>query len=95
MKDRYIRNAGSSVELFLDGDKDGIKNFLQRLKKEHPPLANLMEVIVKNKETCERFEDGKFADLNGIERKLLESFQKPIVVLKKKTGAAVYKFQTG
>ncbi|MCG2737478.1 MAG: hypothetical protein L6282_13930 [Candidatus Methanoperedenaceae archaeon] len=54
-----------------------------------------MEVIVKNKETCERFEDGKFADLNGIERKLLESFQKPIVVLKKKTGAAVYKFQTG
>ncbi len=53
----YIRNAGNSVELLLDGDEKNIQGFLQRLKWEHPPMADVQEITVIDTETSERFED--------------------------------------
>lgn len=53
----YVRNAGNSVELLLDGDDKKIQFFLQKLKCEHPPLAAIQDVAVMNTETSERFKD--------------------------------------
>ncbi len=53
----YIRNAGNSVELLLDGDEKKIQSFLRGLKREHPPMADVQEIVVMNTEASERFED--------------------------------------
>lgn len=53
----YIRNAGNSVELLLDGDERNIQDFLERLRWEHPPMADIQGITVIDTETGERFED--------------------------------------
>jgi hydrogenase maturation protein HypF len=53
----YIMNAGSSVELLLDGKEENIQVFLQKLKREHPPLAQVREIAVMNIEDGRSFED--------------------------------------
>ncbi len=53
----YIRNAGNSVELLLDGNEKNIQGFLQKLKSEHPPMANIQCIAVINIKTSEGFKD--------------------------------------
>src|SRR5450756_564543 len=53
----YIMNAGNSVEILLDGSEENIQAFLQKLRQEHPPLAQIREIAVMNIEAGRRFED--------------------------------------
>jgi hydrogenase maturation protein HypF len=50
-------NAGNSVEILLDGSEENIQAFLQKLRQEHPPLAQIREIAVMNIEAGRRFED--------------------------------------
>ncbi len=53
----YIRNAGNSVELLLDGNEKNIQDFLERLKWDHPPMADIQEVTVIDTKISKRCED--------------------------------------
>jgi len=53
----YIMNAGNSVEILLDGSEENIQAFLQKLRQEHPPLAQIREIAVMNIEAGTIFED--------------------------------------
>jgi len=53
----YIMNAGSSVEILLDGSEENIQVFLRKIRQEHPPLAQIRETAVMDIEAGRRFED--------------------------------------
>jgi hydrogenase maturation protein HypF len=40
----YVRNAGNSVELLVEGKDGQIRGFLEALRNEHPPLAEVFAV---------------------------------------------------
>jgi hydrogenase maturation protein HypF len=42
----YVRNAGNSVELLLQGKTRAVEEFLETLKKEHPPLSEIFSIDV-------------------------------------------------
>ena len=44
----YVRNiGGSEVEIFVEGEKEKIEEFLDRIKKEKPPPAEIEEILVE------------------------------------------------
>lgn len=42
----YIKNSGNSVELLLDGDEFEIRNFLDIIKKDSPPLSRILNIEI-------------------------------------------------
>lgn len=44
----FVKNAGNSVEIFLDEDKDTVEDFFDKIKKETPPLAEIFSIDVES-----------------------------------------------
>ena len=43
----WVRNTAGGVEIFVDGKKSEVENFIHRLPIEAPPLAKINSIIVK------------------------------------------------
>ena len=43
----WVRNTAGGVEIFVDGRKSEVENFIHRLPMEAPPLAKINSIIVK------------------------------------------------
>lgn len=61
----YVRNLGNFVEVVVDGDENQINNFIENLKENKPPIAEITSLDVE-------WFDGPFSDVFD-DFKILES----------------------
>ena len=53
----YVRNAGNSVELLLQGEREEVNEFVETVKRNHPPLSEIFSIDVKSVADNEVYED--------------------------------------
>jgi hydrogenase maturation protein HypF len=46
-----VRNIGNSVEIFLEEDKATAEDFVKKIKKERPPLAEIFSIEITSKDS--------------------------------------------
>ncbi len=44
----YVKNLGNYVEVFIEGSRESLENFLRELPEKKPPLAKITEIKIKN-----------------------------------------------
>lgn len=44
----YVKNLGNHVEILIEGDKEGLENFISDLPEKKPPLAKVTEIKSKD-----------------------------------------------
>ncbi|MBU2560435.1 carbamoyltransferase HypF, partial [archaeon] len=52
----YVRNVGNSVEIFIDSEKIKAEDFIEKIKKGHPPLAEIFSIDISPQES-QNFDD--------------------------------------